>query len=306
MTNFYCGRWYNRISLKKTGGESLFQTVYADVLFVIDFTMDFLAIFLTSQFLKRKISVKRIILSATIGAFYSVITVVLKLSSIILTLLIAAFICLTAFGRCSVKVFLHILTVYISINFLFGGGMTALFSFFNSKVGEKLVMIYGDIGRVANKLPLNVFLIGATVISVFVFTFGRIFSRKGVIRTVKAEIEISGKHESFILTEDSGNMLTEGISGEPVVFLSAVSLSRLLGKETVSALTELNTDILSGEKLKMRLTVYKTVSGKEMCMCIRPERIILDGKSVRAWIACASGGTFGEYDGIAPSSLLVS
>ena len=131
----------------------MLQTVYADVLFVIDFTMDFLAVYLTAEFLKRRLSVKRIVFSAMIGAFYSVMTVVLKLSSILLTLLTAIVICLTAFGKSSIRGSLHTLTVYISINFLLGGGMTAIFSFFNSKVGEKLIMIYGDVGRVTNKMP---------------------------------------------------------------------------------------------------------------------------------------------------------
>ena len=282
----------------------MLRTVYADVLFLIDFTMDFLAVYLTSHFVKRKTDVRRIIFSALIGALYSVLTVIFKLDSLLLTLLVAVLICLTAFGRCPLKGSLHILTVFVSVNFLLGGGMTAVFSFFNSKVGEKLVMIYGDVSRVTNKLPLNIFMLGAAFITVFVIVFSRIYSKKTSLRPVEAEIELFGKRERFTLSEDSGNMLTEGISGDPVVFLSESALARLIGKETVAALTSFDSSALEGKGLKMRVTVYKTVSGKEMCMCVRPERMLLSGRSVRAWIACAVDGTFGEYDGIIPSSLV--
>ena len=72
----------------------MLRTVYADVLFLIDFTMDFLAVYLTSHFIKRKTDVRRMIFSALIGALYSVLTVIFKLDSLLLTLLVAVLICL--------------------------------------------------------------------------------------------------------------------------------------------------------------------------------------------------------------------
>ncbi len=304
MTIFSPQRCYNVIQRNGKGGEALLQTVYVDVLFVIDFTMDFLALYITSYFLKTRLKMRRIIIAALLGALYSVLTVVLRIDSIILALIFAAFMCFITFGKRSVKGFLHIVISFIAVNFLLGGGMTALFSFFNSVVGERLVMIYGDVSNVPSKLPFNIFAVGVLIIAVLAMTFARFFSKKGTCRRIGAEIELSGKHGSFILTEDSGNLLTESVSGEPVIFLSEKAMLELTDEKTLSAIKNISPEVMGRSRFKMRIAVYQTVSGKEMCLCIRPEKILIGGRAVRAWIACGKADVFGENDGIVPSVLV--
>ncbi len=282
----------------------MLQTVYVDILFCIDFTMDFLALYITSYLLKIRLKTHRIVIAALFGALYSVLTVVFRVDSVIFALLCAAVMCFTAFGKRSLKQFLHIFIAFIAVNFLLGGGMTALFTLFNSFVGERLVIIYGDVSNVPGKLPFNIFAVGVVVITVTVMSFAKFFSRKGTCRNVPSEIYLYGRHEKLNLTEDSGNLLTESLSGEPVIFLSEKAMLKFTDEKTLCAIKNLNPDIMSKNRVKMRVAVYQTVSGKEMCLCIRPEKILVNGKSVRAWIACGKADVFGESDGIIPSVLV--
>ncbi len=282
----------------------MLQTVYVDVLFIIDFTMDFLALYITSYLLKSRLKTGRITASALLGALYSALTVVFRIDSLILSLMFAALMCFIAFGKRSIKGFLHIIVSFIAVNFLLGGGMTALFSFFNLTVGERLIMIYGDVSNVPNKLPFNIFAVGVLIIAVFIMAFARFFSKKGACRNIGAEIELGGRRASFVLTEDSGNLLTESVSGDPVIFLSENAMLKLIDEKTLYAIKNLSPEVMSRGRLKMRIAVYQTISGKELCLCIRPEKILIGGRLVRAWIACGKAAVFGENDGIVPSSLV--
>lgn len=282
----------------------MLQTVYIDVLLVIDFSMDFLALYITSYLLKLKLKASRNILAAFLGALYSVLTVILKFDSIILTVIFGYFICLAAFGKRKPKESAYIFIAFIAVNFLLGGGMTALFSIFNSVVGERLVIIYGDVSKVPEKLPFNIFAFGAALITAIVMLFAKIFSKKGTAKRVSAEIYIGSRCGEFILTEDSGNMLTEQLSGDPVIFLSERAMLKLTDSRTLYAIKSLEPEIMKKSRLKMRVTVYETVGGKEMCVCLRPDKVVIDGRSVRAWIASGKSESFGDSDGLVPSVLL--
>ena len=284
----------------------MLQTIYIDVLFLINFSMDFLAVFITSYLLKMKLKTGRNTVSALIGALYSVLSVALRFDGIILALLVAFVMCRVAFGKRKIREFFYIFIAFVSVNFLLGGGMTALFSLFNTVIGERLVMIYGDVSSVPGKLPFNIFAIGVTLVTAIVMAFGKIFSRKGTAKAVRTQIFLNGKEGSFTLREDSGNMLTEPTSGDPVIFLSDSAIQRISDIKTLSAIQSLDAEIMKKSGLKMSFTVYETVSGKEMCVCIRPDRVLINGHAVRAWITSGKNTSFGEGDGIVPSVLISS
>ena len=48
------------------------QNVYVDLLFLIDFSMDFMCFYITSKILHRKISPIRTVLACILGGVYSV------------------------------------------------------------------------------------------------------------------------------------------------------------------------------------------------------------------------------------------
>jgi hypothetical protein len=233
-----------------------------------------------------------------------VFTVILGFDSIIFAVIIAAAMCLITFGKRSIKGFSRIFITFFAVNLLLGGGMTALFSFFNSFVGEKIIMIYGDVSHVTGKMPINVFALGVLSVTVIIFLFGRIYSRKSGTRNIKAEVGLLGKSVFYSLIEDSGNLLTERLSGEPVIFLSEKAMRRIISEEILSAMNNIEPGVFLKNKITARIVTYSTVNGSQTCMCIRPSKILINNKAVKAWITCGKCNIFGENDGIIPSVLV--
>ncbi len=304
MTFFFCLQCYNLNESFIRRREYLFQTIYIDILFAINFSMDFLAIYITSYLLKLKFKTFKAVIAAILGALYSAFTVILRTDSIILALFFAYFMCYIAFEKRNLKNSIYNFIAYIAVNFLIGGGMTAVFSVFNKLVGERIVTIYGDVNSVPEKLPFSIFAVGVTFITALIIAFAKMFSKKGTAKNVKAEIFVGDKKGDFYLTEDSGNMLTEHLSGEPVIFLSEKAMLKITDEKTLIGVKNLDADIMKNSKIKMRVTVYETVSGKEMCVCMKPNKTLINGTNVRAWVAVGKGNIFGENDGIVPSILI--
>ena len=67
------------------------MTLYADVLFAINFSMDFLSLYLTSVILHKKIYKSRIIISALLGGLYGVVEMLISIDKVI-SVLISVFV----------------------------------------------------------------------------------------------------------------------------------------------------------------------------------------------------------------------
>ena len=57
------------------------RVVYADLLFLVDFSMDFLCFFITARLLHRRFFFVRSILAAAIGGVYSVLALLVRFAA---------------------------------------------------------------------------------------------------------------------------------------------------------------------------------------------------------------------------------
>lgn len=277
------------------------QVIYADVLFFIDMSMDFLALYVTAYLLKFRFKTRRLALAALIGAIYSVISVILRRDSIYFTIAVAVAMCLFAYGKCTVNQFFGRIVSFFAVNMLLGGGMTAVFNLFSRIDGVQKVVIYGQVHEVNSQMPFGVYLVGFLVISLIVFGFGKLFSKKGVARHRVLTIYHGGKRSVHDVIEDSGNMLCEPMSGEPVVFLTENAVRRAFGDDMVSCLDVPDSGAMLSEKGKMRIVVYETVAGRDMSVCVRADRAYVGGTEYRLWFALGRAFTANGSDGIVPS-----
>ena len=117
-------------------------------------------------------------------------------------------------------------------------------------------------------------------------------------------IAVNGKTASYLVREDSGNFLTEPISGLPVIFLTEASLQKLLTREELSAINNIELQKINDRQIKTRVVVYETVGRKELCVCFKPQFIKTKYKETNAWIAVGKNMSFSDCDGIVPSSVL--
>ena len=264
------------------------MVIYADVLFAINFSMDFLSLFICSMILKRKTSRVRIILSSLIGALYGVLDVVLRLDKIFSVILCIAFsfvMCIIAFWGIKIKNIFASTALLLGIGAMLGGIMSLIYSALN-----KIFM-----GYLANIQPSTAyngarFFLIASITAIVSIIFAKIFLKEKNNKTAIIKIEYDGKEYKIEGLVDSGNKLKEPISQKPVVLISkGVALS-----EKITALDD---------KYK-RFIPYGDVSGKGILKGIIPRKIYINDALVDGVICVSDKKDFFGFDALIPSCLL--
>ena len=127
--------------------------VYADILFLINFSMDYLCIYITAKVLHKKIGFLRSLIAAAFGGIYSVISLFFYVTPVIAFILdcaVCAVICAIAFA-CGKKKLTSLCVptfLYVGISMMTGGCMTAIFNLLNKLelpldlIGEDSVSTY--------------------------------------------------------------------------------------------------------------------------------------------------------------------
>ena len=116
-------------------------TLYGDVLLIINFSMDFLCLYLTSKLLHIKMTVVRLTLASFLGAIYSLVTAYFPGNvyiSYIITLAMAPILVAIAFGK---SITLRRLSaasgIFFASSFLLAGAVSALYSFFSGIISDR-------------------------------------------------------------------------------------------------------------------------------------------------------------------------
>lgn len=282
------------------------QIIYADILFLIDLTMDFLALYITAFILKIKFRSGASVLSASLGAIYSVFLVISRTQSIIFTVIVSVIMCLIAFFGNSLKSILKTVLVFYTVNMLLGGAMTLVFNAFNSITeSEKELLIYGEVNTLGDNLPIAVFFICVGIFFIGFKAISRALSRSPSKKVIEITVCNEGKTQKFNALEDSGNKVCEPMSNEPIIFMKEKNVIKLGGEKLVSALLMKNEYFNGKDRQKYRVVFYQTVSGSDMCVCFKPQSIKIGGKLCSAWIAIGKNIKTENVDCIIPSALLI-
>ncbi len=265
--------------------------IYADLLFVINFSMDFLCLFITSRLLGCGGKAFRLIIASMLGALYGFLPYLLNLHPIlhlISNLASAGVISFIAFGKQNLKRFLIITATFIVSSALMGGLVTALYNI----SGKYHNGVYTEISALS-------FALMCLISALTALSYGLICRKK--IHTVSAEIRLYIKNEKINarLIADSGNLLTEPFSALPVIIISGSALP-----------TPYDNPESESFPLSVRAIPFSTASGKNCFLGFRPDciEIISLGKKpkkVEAYIAVDTlGNNYSGYDGILPASIL--
>ena len=283
------------------------MVVYGDLLFLINFSMDFLCFYISCFLLHRKLPLFRVCLSATVGGVYSVISLFLnadKNKSLIMDLFVLVLMCLTVyldkyarFGRMIKGIFL-----YFFVSALLGGLMTALFSVFN-----KVEIFAKDMGM-GESIDVWIFSILAIVGSIITLRGGRIFKTSMSKKTARVEIESeSGKVELHALV-DSGNLAIEPISGKSVVFVSVEKCKNIIEEQIYNHIkhnSNISIDLIS----KIRMIPTQSVSGKSFLPGLKFKNVIINfgktRKNIDVYVALVDQEVLGEYDAIISDETII-
>ena len=109
---------------------------------------------------------------------------------------------------------------------------------------------------------------------------------------------------SLLCLVDSGNLLKEPISGDPVLIVAS-SVAPRLPDDVVAYLLNGSGEPPSRIAHRVRIIPAKAVTGVGLLRAIRPDELFVNGEKRRAYISLrdAGKGAFGTYDGVIPSSI---
>lgn len=259
------------------------MTVYIDILFLINFSMDILSLSVTGKILHKTMRAGRICASAALGgAAATALTVVVPessgawgVASVVLGVLLSIAMTRVAFGRCSafLELIRHSVILWGS-GALLGGIMTYLLS-----LGEP---IFAEGGA---EVPFAAIFALCLPVS---FAATRMFSSVRHKKTAEVSVSILGKEATFTALCDSGNLAREPISSLPVVIVA----------HAVFPIDELSCPE------RVRAVPLKTIGGERLLLGVIPDEIKIDGRETAAIVAVdRENRLFGGCGGIVPSSL---
>lgn len=262
--------------------------LYADILFAINFSMDFLSLFLCSIFLHLRVRKPNIIVASFVGAFYSILQMLVNLNGI-LTVFFSAFFAvimiIIAFPQKKLRQIVLQSAMYIFVSCVLGGVMSLLYSLMNSVLSSFISNYSYESAYEAGRLWIIISL--TAIISV---VFSRILTSKKEVKT--AEIKVLIKETKYELTglTDSGNLLKDPLSGKSVILVNEES--------------ELGKRIIKIEDIYKKYIPYRDVSGEGILKGVIPDEIFINEVQVTAVVATVKTNGFGGYDALIPNALI--
>ena len=203
------------------------MAVYADILMIVNFIVDYFLLGLTELLLKRRNKLWRRLTGAAVGAVSS-LYIFLPQSAffleILIRLAISGTITICTFGFKNLKEFLRAVICFFAVTFLYAGAMMALWMLFrpNGMVINNSV-VYFDIS------PL--FLILFSVMGYFISAIIRLFLDKKGTSAKRAAVTlfVGEKQVTLEAIVDSGNSLTDAFGMSEVIISDNKTANRLLG-----------------------------------------------------------------------------
>ncbi len=261
------------------------MTVYADILFLINFSMDFLSLCLTGRLTSHRMSRRRLMLAAAFGALAGCAAMFLPLDGIpfvLAGLVTALAVVRIAFGKAgSLRQLVRDTLILWGTGTLLGGILTSVLSLGNA-------VWFREDGGHGSFAPMV--LLGFAAASGFL----RIAGHSSGKRSAEVTVTAAGMSISFAALCDSGCLLTEPISGMPVIVASETvlgTIGELLASEETS--------------LRLRMIPAEGICGHRLLRGFVPEEVTVNGRTVSAVIACGTKeGNYGGFGGIVPAKIV--
>ena len=206
------------------------MTVYVEYAFAENFLLDALLLYLALAVTRQKIKWWRLLLAGGAGAAAAIVFPLLSLplwASYCIKALSGIVLALIASPKTGKPCILTV-AAFFALTFLYGGALTAAYSFFDIEYAE------GN-GYLIERAPVSLVLCGAIAFGIAVVTGARAFYRyrKTKRRIAVCEVDTGEKCVTWQGFLDSGNLLA--FRGAPVCVVSAAAVFALFGKNPPSA-----------------------------------------------------------------------
>ena len=260
------------------------QDVYIDLLFLINFSMDYLCIYICSKVLHRRMRLGRMVLAAALGGVYSALSLFLPISSAV-SLALDCAVCLVmcaivysekgrTLGSLLLATFL-----FIGISMMTGGCMTAIFNLLN-KLNLPLDLVEAD------GISTYLFAALALVAGIISLKSGQIISRRAPIKECKLKLRFCGKDFELLGLADSGNLVRDPITGKPIIFVDRKTIEKELPLDFLDSFAEGKLERDAPCK-NLRIISIRTAAGSSIAVAAAPESISIEYESKKGKINTA-------------------
>lgn len=254
------------------------EVVYVDVLVIINTFVNYFLLLATSFALKEKTKRLRILLGAFLGGIYALVVFLPEMGTIlgiVSRLAAGVLIVLLSFGYKTWKRFFKIFLVFILMTFLFAGLMIAMWIIFRPKG-----MLINN-SAVYFQISLPVLVISTSVCYIFSKLALKFINKNKPQKTIcEVELTVFGEKLEGVAMLDTGNTLSEGFSGYPVVICTYNFIKSVVpegGEEffkgDVNSLGEIKDEKW---RKKLRVVSFMTVGDTGLLPAFQPDKLVVD------------------------------
>lgn len=266
--------------------------VYVDVLFLVNMIIDYFLLLAVSSARKLKINKLRLLISAVFGGAYSCFAFFPTLSllySVMGKIAASAVMTLIAFKLNTAKNYLlNFLCVHIA-SALFAGlimGAELLFS------PENMLVSNGEAYVNVSAFTLVFFAVSAYLLMLL---FSRVFKFRRREELSRVRITLLGKTAEMTALFDSGNRLTDVLTGARVIVVSLDSVKTIVPISVFSKSGDVT--IAQGTEIENRVSLipFSALSGEGVLPAFRPDKVEINGTEIlEKTVIAVKDGSLGE------------
>ncbi len=265
--------------------------VYVDILFLINFSLDYMTMYLTGKWMHLAMKRARLILVSFLLALYGLWALLFCASYYILILtsvLSSSAACAFLFKTKRLKKLISCVLLFHLISISLGTLCGFLFKLIETNIANT-----EDYSSADKKIV--VFTVLAIISGILVYIGNQLLSSTKYERELEAVIHLERYSFRLRLLVDTGNRVIDPISGRAVVFVSEAVLNHALGPHWK------DDDFLMTRK---RCICVETVAGKRVLPAFIVDNITINRLEQTCLLAVNQYTNFDGYDGIIPALLL--
>ena len=246
------------------------QDVYADLLFLINFSMDYLCLYICARILHRPMRLWRMILGSSIGGLYSIAALFISAHPAV-DLLLDAAVCIgmsaIVFSQRGRRFSSTLLStfLFVGISMMTGGGMTAIFNLLN-----RLELPLDGIE--ADGLSTYLFAIVAAAAGFISMRSTSLIARKASVRECILNVSIDDKSITLTAISDTGNLAKDPLSGKRIVLIDRSALSEIIDVSKLDSFARAHTENIDLSR-PVRIVPINTAAGRSLLCAVTPDKM---------------------------------
>lgn len=282
------------------------MTVYADVLFLVNFSLDYVTLYITGRLMSLSSSATRMAAASAAGAAFAVSALVFDLDGglyVLMSASVTLLMCVCAYKRAGAIGYICAAVMLFSVGTAIGGAVSAICS---------LGAGYRDSLETDENGDAAVFAVAALATVLTAVSARLATRRRGAVRR-RVTVTVGERSTTLDALADSGSLIREPLSGAPVLVVRADAIRGILPHNVYKAAVSENvTDVSSldvRDMSRVRMLPVSGVLGNGLLLGYRPDSVTVEGKHGQREVLCflaLSGekNSFGGCDAILPSEMI--